>query len=105
GELTGLAVTVEIAGHDAFDALRRDSKSLKCPLFAAGLGAHHIIALEKRHLIEGEKRFRQKPEDGGLQLGQAPGHIDQQALAADRIEREFHELAEAQDFGSAQLIG
>ena len=58
-ELTGLAVAVEIARHNALNAVARDAKAWRGRGPRAGRLAHHIIGFQQFNLIGGERRIGQ----------------------------------------------
>ena len=66
---------------------------------------HHIVALQQRHLVTGQRRHRQQLQDGGLDVRNAERHRHQQPAAADGGQHDFHQRLEAVGLGPAQFVG
>src|SRR5579872_505153 len=97
---TRAAEAIEVSREDELERGLREAE-----LREAGHSRRHdIVVPEKLHLIPGERRRAGEPfEKARLEHGQAPGKGDEQAFAANLMEKDLHERLEAIDAGAAQF--
>src|SRR5260221_2158425 len=58
---TAAAIAVEIGGNDGLDRVRRDAEILE----AVGTGRDDVVALQRAHLVAGQRRgLRPLPQSG-----------------------------------------